>query len=205
MTRIILMRHGQTEWNKFERFRGKADIELDETGRRQAEAAAERIGQWKVDAVYSSPLKRAMSTAQAVANRLGLTVQTLEGINDMDFGEWEGLAIAEARQKYVALFDLWLYHPERLEIPRAETLADVRKRAVAAIDEVAAKHKDQTVALVSHRVVCKVLLCHLLGLDNSHFWQIAQDTTAINLFEVWEGRPSVMLINDTCHLRSLEA
>jgi len=205
LTRIILMRHGQTEWNKFERFRGKADIELDETGRRQAEAAAERIGQWKVDAVYSSPLKRAMSTAQAVADRLGLTVQTLEGINDMDFGEWEGLAIAEARQKYVALFDLWLYHPERLEIPRAETLEDVRKRAVAAIDEVVAKHKDQTIALVSHRVVCKVLLCHLLGVGNSHFWQIAQDTTAINLFEVWEGKPSVMLINDTCHLRGLEA
>ena len=204
MIRIILVRHGQTEWNKFERFRGRVDVDLDETGRRQAEAVADKIAQWKVNAIYSSPLKRAMTTAQTVASRLGLTVHSLEGINDMDFGEWQGLPIDEARGKYGALFDLWLYHPEKLEIPGAETLDDVRKRVVATIDDVMAKHEDQTIALVSHRVVCKVLLCHLLGLDNSHFWQIVQDATAINLFEIWDGRPSVMLINDTCHLRDLE-
>jgi len=180
------------------------DVDLDETGRRQAEAAAEKVAQWEVKAIYSSPLKRAMTTAQTVAHRLGLTVHSLEGINDMDFGEWQGLPIADAREKYGALFDLWLYHPEKLEIPGAETLDDVRERVVATIDDVMAKHEDQTIALVSHRVVCKVLLCHLLGLDNSHFWQIVQDATAINLFEIWDGRPSVMLINDTCHLRDLE-
>jgi len=205
LIRIIVVRHGQTEWNKFERFRGRVDVDLDGTGRRQAEAAADKIAQWEVKAIYSSPLKRAMTTAQILANRLGLTVQPLEGINDMDFGEWQGLRIDEAREKYSALFDLWLYRPEKLEIPGAETLEDVRKRVVAAIDELVAKHEDQTIALVSHRVVCKVLLCHLLDLDNSHFWQIVQDATAINLFEIWEGRPSVILINDTCHLRDIEA
>ena len=205
MIRIVLVRHGQTEWNKFERFRGRVDIDLDETGRKQAEAAAEKIAQWEISAIYSSPLKRTMSTAQFAADRLGLAVQPLEEINDMDFGEWQGLSIEETRRKYSSLFDLWRYRPEKLEIPGAETLEDVRKRALAAIDEVMAKHEDETIALVSHRVVCKVLLCHVLGLDNSHFWQIAQDTTAINLFEIWDGRPSVLLINDTCHLRDLEA
>jgi broad specificity phosphatase PhoE len=146
-----------------------------------------------------------MTTAQFAADRLGLAVQPLEEINDMDFGEWQGLSIDEARRKYSSLFDLWRYRPEKLEIPGAETLEDVRKRALAAIDEVTAKHEDETIVLVSHRVVCKVLLCHILGLDNSHFWQIAQDTAAINLFEIWDGRPSVILINDTCHLRDLEA
>jgi broad specificity phosphatase PhoE len=199
------VRHGQTEWNKFERFRGRVDIELDETGRRQAEAAAEKIAQWEVEAIYSSPLKRAMTTAQSIADRLGLTVQPLEGIIDMDFGEWQGLPISETKEKYGALFDLWRHRPEQLEIPGAETLEDVRKRVVATIDDVVAAHEDQTIAVVSHRVVCKVLLCHLLGLDNSHFWQIAQDTTAINLFEVWEGKPSVLLVNETCHLRDMEA
>ena len=205
MTRIILIRHGQTEWNKQERFRGRADIELDETGRRQAQAVAAKVAQWKVDAVYSSPMKRATATAEAIASRLGLAVQILDGINDMSFGVWEGLPIDEAREKDPALFDLWLHHPERLVIPGAETLEDVRKRAVAAVDEVVVKHKDQIIALVTHRVVCKVLLCHVLGLDNSHFWCIAQDTTAINLFEVVEGKSAVTLINDTCHLGSLEA
>ena len=204
MIRIILVRHGQTEWNKFERFRGRVDIDLDETGWKQAEATADKLAQWEMKAIYSSPLKRTMNTAQPLATRLGLTVQPLEGIIDMDFGEWQGIGIGEVREKYGELFDLWLYHPEKLEIPGAETLEDVRKRAVATIDDVMAKNEDQTIALVSHRVVCKVLLCHLLGLDNSHFWQIVQDTTAINLFEIWDGRPSVMLINDTCHLRDLE-
>jgi broad specificity phosphatase PhoE len=121
----------------------------------------------------------------------------------MDFGRWQGLPIADVKEKYPELFDLWRYRPEQLKIPDGESLEDVRKRVVATIDDLAAKHEDETVALVTHRVVCKVLLCHLLGLDNSHFWQIAQDATAINLFEMWDGRCTVRLINDTCHLRAL--
>lgn len=205
MTRFILVRHGQTEWNRFERFRGRVDIDLDETGLRQAEAVAGQVAQWEVKAIYSSPLKRAMTTAQIIAKRLGLEVQPLEGINDMDFGRWQGLCIAEVREQYPELFDLWRFSPERLKIPEGETLDEVRSRVVACVDEVAAKHDGETVAVVSHRVVCKVLLCHLLGLDNSHFWQIGQDATAINLFEVWDGRVTLRLINDTCHLRKLKA
>ncbi|TET40003.1 MAG: histidine phosphatase family protein [Dehalococcoidia bacterium] len=205
MTRIILVRHGQTEWNREERFRGRVDIDLDETGVRQAQAAAEKIARWDVAAIYSSPLKRAMATAQIIASRLGLPVEPLHGINDMDFGIWQGLSIEEARRRYRELFDLWRYSPQRLEIPEGETLEDVQRRAVATIDDLVARHQNETVALVTHRVVCKVLLCHLLGLDNSHFWQIAQDTTAINLFELWEGWSSLRLLNDTCHLRNLEA
>ena len=203
MTRFILVRHGQTEWNRFERFRGRVDIDLDETGLRQAEATTDRIIRWEVKAIYSSPLKRAMTTAQTIGHRLGLEVQPLEGINDMDFGQWQGLSIAEVREQYPELFDLWRFSPERLKIPEGETLEQVRTRVAACVDEVAAKHDDETVALVSHRVVCKVLLCYLLGLDNSHFWQIAQDATAINVFEVWQGRFTLWLLNDTCHLRVL--
>ena len=203
MTRFILVRHGQTEWNRFERFRGRVDIDLDETGLRQAEAVADKITRWEVKAIYSSPLKRSMTTAQIVVHRLGLEVQPLEGINDMDFGRWQGLSIAEVREQYPELFDLWRFSPERLKIPEGETLEQVRTRVAACVDEVAAKHDGETVALVSHRVVCKVLLCYLLGLDNSHFWQIAQDATAINVFEVWEGRFTLWLLNDTCHLRVL--
>ena len=205
MTRFILVRHGQTEWNKFERFRGRVDIDLDDTGLKQADAAAEKIARLEVKAIYASPLKRAMTTAQIIAHPLGLEVQPLEEINDMDFGLWQGLSIAEVREQYPELFALWRLHPERLEIPEGETLEQVRNRVAACIDELAAKHDGEIVALVSHRVVCKVLLCHLLGLDNSHFWQIAQDATAINIFEVSLNRFTVWRINDTCHLRDLKA
>jgi broad specificity phosphatase PhoE len=203
LAQIILVRHGQTEWNKHERFRGWIDIELDETGLRQAEAAAPRIAQWEVDAIYSSPLKRTMATAQIIANPLGLPVVPLEGIIDMNFGVWQGLSIGEVKLKYPKLFELWHNNPHRLEIPQGESLEEVRKRAVATIDDVVARHENGMVTLVTHRVVCKVLLCHLLGLDNSHFWQIEQDTTAINLLNIREGKVTVTLINDTCHLRTL--
>lgn len=200
VARFILVRHGQTGWNKKERFRGWVDVELDEVGLKQAEAVAQRIVQWKLDAVYSSPLKRAVSTAQPIAKQFGLTVVTLDGIIDMNFGDWQGLAIEEAKQKYPEQFDFWLNSPQRLKIPGGETLDEVRRRAVAVIDELAARHVDETVAVVTHRVVCKVLLLSFLGLDNSHFWQIGQDTTAVNAFEIYKGKPTVTLINDTCHL-----
>lgn len=205
MTRIILVRHGQTEWNREERFRGRVDIDLDETGVRQAEAAADKIARWDVAAIYSSPLKRAMATAQIIASHLGLPVEPLDGIIDMDFGIWQGLSIGEARRRYGEFFDVWLHSPQRLKIPEGETLEDVQRRAVATIDDMVARHQNETVALVSHRVVCKVLLCHLLGVDNSHFWQVAQDNAAINLFELGEGWSSLRLLNDTCHLRNLKA
>lgn len=203
MASIILIRHGQTEWNREARFRGRVDIDLDETGAKQAEAAAERIAQWEVAAIYSSPQKRAIATAEVIAKRLGLTVEPLDGIDDMDFGRWQGLSIAEVEEKYPKLFDLWRHSPERLRIPEGESMEDVQRRVIATIDDLVARHENETVVLVSHRVVCKVLLCSLLGLDNSHFWQIAQDATAINLFEIRGGRATVMLLNDTCHLRAL--
>lgn len=203
MARFILIRHGQTQWNQKERFRGWVDIDLDETGIRQAEAAAPRIARWEVAAIYSSPLRRAMATAEIIAHPLGIPVAPLEGIIDMNFGVWQGLSIDEVKQNYPALFKLWRYSPQILEIPQGDSLEDVRKRAAATIDDLAARHKDATVVLVTHRVVCKVLLCHLLGLDNSHFWQIEQDTAAINIFEMSEGNATVTLLNDTCHLRAL--
>ena len=140
MTRFILVRHGQTEWNRFERFRGRVDIDLDETGLMQAEAAAEKIARWEVKATYSSPLKRAMTTAQIIAHRLGLEAQPLEEINDMDFGLWQGLSISEVREQYPELFGLWRLHPEGLKIPEGETLEQVRNRVAACIDELAARH-----------------------------------------------------------------
>jgi broad specificity phosphatase PhoE len=202
LARFILIRHGQTEWNQKERFRGWVDIDLDETGIRQAEAAAPRIARWEVAAIYASPLRRAMATAEIIAQPLGIPVTPLEGIIDMNFGVWQGLSIDEVKHNYPALFKLWRYSPETLEIPEGDSLEDVRKRAAATIDDLAARHKDATVVVVTHRVVCKVLLCHLLGLDNSHFWQIEQDTAAINLFEIYEGNATVTLLNDTCHLKA---
>jgi broad specificity phosphatase PhoE len=197
------VRHGQTEWNLVERFRGRADLSLDETGRRQAEAAASSLKNQQVAAIYSSPLRRALQTAEAIAKQLKLLVQPLEGLIDLDLGSFQGLSAEEAREKDSKLLTMWLEQPHLVQFPQGESLDIVRQRVLGAVDELAAKHKEQTVILVSHKVVCHVLMCAMLGLDNSHFWQVRQDVNAINIFELRDGVPLIISVNDTCHLKSL--
>jgi len=206
LTRIVIIRHGQTAWNEGdgERFRGRADIELDQKGINQAKATATRIAQWKIDAIYSSPLKRTLNTAETVAEPLRLPVQPLEGLIDVDYGKWQGLSLEEAASNDYKLYDLWLQSPHMVTFPLGENLEQVRKRAVAAVNTILPKHPEQTIILVSHKVVCKVLLCYFLGLDNSHFWQVQQDTCAINIVDINDNNPIVALLNDTCHLKELK-
>lgn len=203
MTRFILVRHGQTEWNRVERFRGRIDLLLDATGLRQAYAAALRVKDWPVAAVCSSPLRRALETAKVIANQLDLPVEVLYGLIDLDFGEWQGLSAREAAKKDSELYKLWVERPDLVRFPGGEELEDVRQRVTAVVKEIAVEHPDQVVVLVSHNVVCRVLLCSLLGLDNSHFWQVGQDVCAINAFDIRDGIPTVTLVNDTCHLTNM--
>lgn len=201
--RFILVRHGQTEWNRKERFRGLIDIPLNEVGLMQAEAAARHLEGEPVVAAYSSPLKRTLQTADAIVKRFpGMEVRSHDGLLDLNFGDWQGLSIEEAREQDGELYRKWIEEPERVRFPNGESLHDVRARVTAAVDELTGKYPDQTVLLVSHRVVCKVLICAILGLDDSHFWQVGQDECAINVFYVGFDMPQVSLINDTCHLKT---
>lgn len=203
-TQIILVRHGQTEWNRVERFRGRIDIALNATGLRQAEAAGEAIGRrYRPVAVYSSALSRAVKTAEPIAKIGGLQVQILDGILDCDFGDWQGLTSDEVKARWPVEHRLWFEEPEKGRVPGGETLEQVRARAVAAVETVAKRHEGQTIALVSHKVVCKVLMCTVLGLDNSHYWRIEQDNAAINVFVYRAGSYLVKLLNDTCHLEGV--
>jgi broad specificity phosphatase PhoE len=203
LTRLVIVRHGRTDWNRVERFRGRADIELDEMGIRQAEAAAERISEWQVSAIYSSPLRRALTTAKILAGTFSLEVKSLPGIIDIDYGEWQGLSPEEVAAKYGDLYSTWLNNPHKVKFPGGESLAEVRERCASAVDTLIAQHPKETIVLVSHKVICQILILSLLGLDNSHFWEITQDVCAVNLFEVRGGTPSTLFLNDTCHLKAL--
>jgi len=201
MTRFLLIRHGQTEWNRVERFRGRADIGLNETGIEQAHKLARRLAEEPISALYSSPLRRALQTAQPIARALGLSVQPLEGLLDIDYGAWQGLTPQEAAQRFPALYRLWLEEPHRVRFPQGESLSQVRRRCLAAVEELALKHQGQTVALVSHKIVNKVLLCAILGLGEAHIWRIEQDNGCINSFEKGESGFRILFLNDTSHLR----
>ena len=205
-TEIILVRHGQTEWNRIERFRGRVDIPLNETGVEQAEAVASRLARRSRPVkIYGSPLGRCLQTADAIAKSTNTQVQVLEGIIDIDYGDWQRLTPEEAEKRDPDVYRTWLSAPQTARIPGGETLDQVRARALEALERTAEHHPGQTIVLVSHKVVCKILVCAVLGLDNSHFWLIEQDNAAINMFE-WNGENYLIKgINDTCHVEGISS
>jgi len=203
MTSIYIVRHGQTAWNKEEIFRGRTDIPLDKTGLKQARLAGEYFKGMVIQGIYSSPLSRAWQTAEQIALFQNLKAQPIEGIIDMSFGNWEGHALQEIERIDPETYRQWREEPHLARLPGGETLDDVRKRAIASLEEVIERHTGETLVLVSHRVVNKVLICGILGIDNSHFWQITQDTAAINLIQYKRGRYILSFMNETCHLKLL--
>lgn len=202
-TRFILVRHGQTEWNRVERFRGRADVPLNDVGLAQAAAAGRRIAaEWQPAAVYSSPLSRAVATAQAIATHFSLPVTPLDGLTDIHYGLWQGLTPEEARARWPELVHAWYTAPATVQVPAGESLAGLRERAMAAIHELMARHAGQTIVLVSHTVVNRVILLAVLGLGNDRFWRLRQDNCAINVFEAEGGEFTLVTLNDTCHLHT---
>jgi probable phosphoglycerate mutase len=199
MTEIILARHGETEWNVEEVFRGRTDVELNQTGIKQAELLAEYLSKRKIDAIYSSPLKRAVKTAEIIAGYHGLEIKVAPGLIDFDCGDWHGLLRQEVQDKYKELYDLWVSHPDKVKIPGGESLNEVTERAMNVLDDVITKNEG-AVALVAHRVVNKVLICALLGLDNSHFWNIRQDICGITTFVYENGQFILTEHNNTSFL-----
>jgi broad specificity phosphatase PhoE len=203
MTTVFLVRHGRTGWNKEQVFRGHKDVPLDEVGREEARLVGKRLKGEGIKAVFSSPLSRARETAEAVARSHNVEVQIVEGLIDLHFGEWEGQSLKEVQKQYPDLYAQWQGAPHQVIFPGGEGLAAVRSRAIKAVEKIVERHPQEAVALVSHRVVLKVLICALLGLDNSHFWNIAQDTTAINCFKHRNGTWICNFLNDTCHLKGV--
>ncbi len=203
MTEILLVRHGETAWNVGEIFRGRIDIELNEIGIKQAALLAEYLSHIKIDAIYSSPLKRAVKTAEAIASHHRLNVEIAPGLTDFNYGEWQGLPHQEVKDKYKELYAEWTNNPEWVKMPGGESLEDIRKRATDVVNTVISRYKG-TVVLVSHRVVNKVLICTLLGLDNSHFWNIRQDNCGITAFACENKRFILTRHNDTSCLKPLQ-
>lgn len=204
MTRVILVRHGQTEWNRVERFRGHADVPLNETGLKQAEATGRRVAEkWKPIAVYSSPLSRAVKTAEAIAKHFDLKVQIHPGLADIDYGDWQGLSPDEVRERWAEMLDKWYTAPQLAVIPNGETLAALRERALKTVNELAKCHAGETILLLGHTVINRVILLGVLGLENERFWRIKQEPCAINLFDMEDGDYTLVSLNDTCHLDSI--
>jgi len=204
MTVIILIRHGETDWNREQVFRGRIDVALNEVGVTQARAVQESLKDTEIDGIYSSPLSRAFETATIVGENRNVAVRGEEGFIDIDFGAWQGLSHQKVKEEYKDLYETWLAQPDLVTFPDGESLKEVRIRSMESLEEVIKNNPEKTLALVSHRVVLKVLLCTILGLELSRFWYLRQDTCAINRVEYKDGSYFLTLLNDTGHLREVQ-
>ena len=206
MTRIIFVRHGETDWNVTHRYQGQTDIPLNDKGKHQAELVAKRLASEEIAAVYASDLTRAIYTAKAIAQEHQLDVISMAEFREISFGEWEGSSFSSLDIGARGQIDKIFTDPANIEVPGGENFQQVQKRAVSGIEKLIDKHPDETVVVVSHGAAIRTILCHALGMSLANVWSIRQDNTAINKIAYYtsEGARSSMiveLVNDAGHLR----
>lgn len=204
MTKVILVRHGQTLWNLEMKYQGHCNIPLTDKGIAQAELAATRLKTEKISAVYASDLDRAFKTAECIAAKHNLGVIAIPQLREINFGDWEGMtfeAITDPINSHWAEEMAKVFsHPGDVQIPGGENFSEVKERATIALTQLVAKHPDETIVIVSHGATIRTLLCGILDIDLNNLWKIKQDNTAINMLEYYDDKVFVSLLNDIHHL-----
>jgi broad specificity phosphatase PhoE len=200
MAKILLTRHGHVEGIDPERFRGRADLQLTERGRAEAEALAGRLARWQPGAVYTSPARRCIVTGAAIARACGVEARPLDDLNDIDYGEWQFKTHEEIRARQPELFAAWFATPHLVRFPKGESLQDLGARTANVLRFVLERHARDTVVLVGHDSVNRALLLQLLDQSLSGYWRFTQDPCCLNEIDVMAGRVRIATVNDTRHL-----
>ena len=206
MTKILLTRHGHVQGIEPERFRGREPLELTEHGRAQAAAVAHRIADgWRVRKIYTSPMQRCIDTGAAIAKACGAPAEICDDLNDIDYGAWQFKTLAYAKKADPKLFAAWFATPQLVRFPGGESLQDVAARAANALRFVLARHPRDTIVLVGHDSINRVLLLQLLGLPLAAYRRVAQAPCCLNEIDVDSGNVCIIRLNETRHLDRLAA
>ena len=200
VTRLLIIRHGQSLWNEAGRIQGQQDIALSALGLRQAEALGNRLRAAHLDAIYASPLLRARQTAAAIAGPHGMDVRLEPDLAEIHHGMWEGMTEADVATQFGDLLDLWRTRPSQVQMPGGEHFVDCQARGLAAVERIAAAHPAQTVAVVTHDVVVKAVIAHVLGLDADHITRFNVDNTGVSVVTYGPDGAVVQCVNDTGRL-----
>ena len=206
--RLILVRHGETDWNKAGRFQGQIDIPLNENGRRQAAAARDFLKDIPIDRAWSSTLSRPTETAQIILEaHPDVPLTQIDGLVEIRHGVWEGKLESEIREDWSELLDTWKRAPETVQMPEGETIQDVWARSVRSWGEIAGELKpEETVLVVAHDAVNKTILCDLLGLTPADIWAVKQGNGGVTVVDIAAdpGQPAVVTcLNLTSHFGSV--
>ena len=204
--RLILVRHGETEYNRGSLALGRSDVPLTEKGIRQAAALEFALAEEKIAAIYSSPLQRALETARRLAAPHDVDVTVDERLIEMDVGDLEGLTFPEIGKAHPDLYQNWggPNGPTYVMPGSTEALTDVQARARRAVEELLARHTDDAIVAVTHNFVILATLAWLLTIDLTEFRRLRHSVAAISSVEMAGGRVQVITLNDTGHLRGIE-
>ncbi len=195
--KLILVRHGETDWNRERRYQGQADPELNETGKRQVEMLRNRLADTPIDLVYASDSKRAMVTAQVITRGRDIVMAARQELREINFGEFEGKTFEEIE----AIYPDWVPTNFDFTSYQGESLGQVATRIKTFLSKLAERNSsEQTVLVVGHGGSLRVMLCILLGIDVSKWWQISLDAVSLTTIEGDVGEAVLQQLNDTCHL-----
>jgi probable phosphoglycerate mutase len=203
-TRILLVRHGETDWNAAGRIQGHSDTPLNAAGRLQAQRAAQRLAREPIRALYSSDLARAFETAAIIGAPLGLTVVASPQLRERRYGEWEGLTAAEIQAHYPEQFAIWRARSTDFAPPQGETRNEILTRALAELQTIARRHVREMVVVVSHGGLCYVLINHILGSVDGDRREFTIGNASIHTLDVTGDQWSVISMNETAHLLGIE-
>ena len=206
--RLLMVRHGETNWNKESRFQGIKDIPLNDNGRSQGRKAGAFLQDVQIDFAISSSMLRPKETAEIILqHHPDVPLSTVPELIEICHGLWEGMLETEIQTDYRDLLQQWKDKPETVQMPEGENLQQVWDRGVAAWNKIVAEHSNtetpQTGLIVAHDAINKVILCHLLGLEPKNFWNIKQGNCAVSVIDYPQGasgKPVLQAINITTHL-----
>lgn len=198
---LYVVRHGETAWNKEEVFRGRKDVPLNETGQKQAQLTGQYFLNKGIARIFSSPLGRAIQTAEGISKATKMPIEVMDELTDMNFGAWEGLTLREVEKLYPEELGVWRNSPQKFRAMGGENLVNVRKRVVKGLQTMIT-NEQESVVLVTHRVLCKIIVLLSLRIPNSHFWKIRFDPASVTLIEKIGDSVSLSFLNDTCHLHN---
>ncbi len=201
--RLLLTRHGQTDWNIAGRYQGHSDVPLNQIGQSQATQIAKRLSKETIHAIYTSDLSRAANTAQAIADFHQLEIKKNSRWRELAFGDWEGMTYQEMSAHSPDLFSKWMIDSLNISTPNGETLAQLAERVKFAFDDLKSQYKDQTVLVVSHSGALQSLLSTTLGVDLNRYWQFRISQTSLSELTVYEDSVTLSLLNDTSHLQEI--
>lgn len=205
--RLLLVRHGETDWNRQGRFQGRIDVPLNQTGREQARQVAEFLRQVPIDFAISSPLARPRETAELIVQpHQGVSLALLDGLREISHGNWEGKLESEIEQRFPGDLHRWREHPAEVQMPQGENLSQVWERAIAAWESLvqsaqADPAQPKLGLVVGHDATNKVILCHIAGAGPEQFWSFKQGNGAISVIDYPPaGGPLLQTMNMTTHL-----